>query len=655
MKKNLLILILTTTAVYSFAQKDSIETLKHKLSSVSIDSLKIKWTVDLGEQYEFIKPDSAIHYFRLALIIANRNNFKRQALICNQQIARFMWDNGNYMEALRLSNQTIEQAKELKDTIRMFYSVRLVLWLYMDLGSDHSMEYADRLLLLTNSGAINKSPNAAGFNEMANRYKADIFKSTHQDDSAFFYYSRALNYAKKSADPLYLGLSSEAIGKFYFEQENYDSAFYYYRLTVPIAIQNLRTDIKMHTQLGMANIFLVKKQLDSAFLYASTVFKDAGSLPDSSIMQEASSMLSTIYKKQGNVDSAYKYLEYSVTLDNLLVDQEKQKNVREVLFKQTLQQQQEEQQRKQAEQEFKNNIKIYTLTGGLALLFLVAFLLYRNSRQKQKDAIKIQEAYNELKATQSQLIQSEKMASLGELTAGIAHEIQNPLNFVNNFAEINTELVDELKEELSKGKLDEAKLISEDLKDNNQKIAFHGRRADSIVKGMLQHSRTSTGKKELADINALADEFLRLSYHGLRAKDKSFNATMETSFDYNIDKVEIIPQDLGRVLLNLFNNAFYSVNEKKKNLNGLYEPKVFVSTEKLHGKIEITVKDNGNGISQKIIDKIYHPFFTTKPTGDGTGLGLSLSYDIITKGHNGELKVETKEGEFASFKIILPA
>ncbi len=266
----------------------------------------------------------------------------------------------------------------------------------------------------------------------------------------------------------------------------------------------------------------------------------------------------------------------------------------------------------------------------------------------------LEKTLRDLKATQQQLIQSEKMASLGELTAGIAHEIQNPLNFVNNFAEINTELIDEMKEEAEKGNLDEVRTIANDLKDNNQKIAFHGKRAESIVKGMLQHSRSSTGKKELTDINALTDEFLRLSYHGLRAKDKSFNATMETSFDYSINQIQIIPQDLGRVLLNLFNNAFYSVNEKKKILNGLYEPKIFVSTEKLYGKVQILIRDNGSGIPQKILDKIYHPFFTTKPTGEGTGLGLSLSYDIITKGHGGELKVETKEGEYALFKIILP-
>jgi len=281
--------------------------------------------------------------------------------------------------------------------------------------------------------------------------------------------------------------------------------------------------------------------------------------------------------------------------------------------------------------------------------------LEKKRKAVEESRTALEKTLRDLRATQQQLIQSEKMASLGELTAGIAHEIQNPLNFVNNFAETNTELIDEMKEEVEKGNFDEVRAIAKDLKDNNQKIAFHGKRAESIVKGMLQHSRSSTGKKELTDINALADEFLRLSYHGLRAKDKSFNATMETNFDYNINKIQVIPQDVGRVLLNLFNNAFYSVNEKKKRLNGLYEPKVFVSTEELDGKVQILVRDNGNGIPQKIVDKIYNPFFTTKPTGEGTGLGLSLSYDIITKGHGGELKVETKEGEYASFKIILPA
>lgn len=266
----------------------------------------------------------------------------------------------------------------------------------------------------------------------------------------------------------------------------------------------------------------------------------------------------------------------------------------------------------------------------------------------------LQKSLEELKAAQAQLIQSEKMASLGELTAGIAHEIQNPLNFVNNFSEVSNELIDEMTEQLEKGNTEDAKAIASEVKMSLEKINFHGKRADGIVKSMLQHSRTSTGKKEPTDINALADEYLRLAYHGMRAKDKSFNAAMKTDFDENIGLVKIMSQDIGRVVLNLITNAFYAVTEKKKlNLDG-YEPTVTITTKKLGDKLEIIVKDNGTGIPQKALDKIFQPFFTTKPTGQGTGLGLSLSYDIVTKGHGGELKVETKDGEYTMFSIILP-
>jgi len=276
----------------------------------------------------------------------------------------------------------------------------------------------------------------------------------------------------------------------------------------------------------------------------------------------------------------------------------------------------------------------------------------------------------ELKSTQSQLIHSEKMASLGELTAGIAHEIQNPLNFVNNFSEVNTELIAEMKDEIDKENLEEVKAIANDIEANEQKINHHGKRADAIVKGMLQHSRTSSGVKEPTNINALADEYLRLAYHGLRAKDKSFNATMKTNFDESIGNINVIPQDIVRVILNLITNAFYVVDEKKKasagsattatttsgtiSSEGLkYEPTVSVSTKKIGDKVEVRVKDNGNGIPQKVMDKIFQPFFTTKPTGQGTGLGLSLSYDIV-KAHGGELKVETKSGEGTEFSVVLP-
>ena len=269
----------------------------------------------------------------------------------------------------------------------------------------------------------------------------------------------------------------------------------------------------------------------------------------------------------------------------------------------------------------------------------------------------LQKAIVELKTTQSQLIQSEKMASLGELTAGIAHEIQNPLNFVNNFSEVNKEMLEELKAERSKPKAErdddlENELIN-DVIANQEKINHHGKRADAIVKGMLQHSRSSSGVKESTDINALCDEYLRLSYHGLRAKDKSFNSKFETDFDSSLPKINVVPQDIGRVVLNLINNAFYAVSEKTKLQAAGYEPQVVVTTKKDGDKILILVKDNGNGIPDSIKEKIFQPFFTTKPTGQGTGLGLSLSYDIV-KAHGGELKVETSESEVTTFIIQLP-
>ena len=269
-------------------------------------------------------------------------------------------------------------------------------------------------------------------------------------------------------------------------------------------------------------------------------------------------------------------------------------------------------------------------------------------------AKEIEKAYHELKLTQTQLIQSEKMASLGELTAGIAHEIQNPLNFVNNFSDVNTELIDEAEQEMVHGNIVEAKSILNDIKENEQKINHHGKRADSIVKGMLQHSRTSSGQKELTDINKLAEEYLRLAYHGLRAKDKSFNVEIKTDFDGSIGKINIIPQDIGRVILNLVNNAFYAVSERQKMEAVSYEPLVAVRTKRLNERIEIMVEDNGNGIPKKIREKIFQPFFTTKPTGQGTGLGLSLAYDII-KAHGGDIRVETKEGEGSELIIQLPA
>ena len=293
------------------------------------------------------------------------------------------------------------------------------------------------------------------------------------------------------------------------------------------------------------------------------------------------------------------------------------------------------------------------LVRSLADSFSVAYARYEDFKQLEDAKNKIESALSELKATQSQLIQSEKMASLGELTAGIAHEIQNPLNFVNNFSELNAELIDELEQEVNKSNLEAIKAITKDLKDNEQKINHHGKRADAIVKGMLQHSRSSSGVKVPTDINALFEEYLRLAYHGLRAKDKSFSAVTKMDLDHTIGKINIIPQEIGRAILNLITNAFYAVSEKKKEAGDDYEPTVTVGTKKINGSVEVIVKDNGNGIPLRILDKIFQPFFTTKPTGQGTGLGLSLTYDIV-KAHGGEIKVETKEGEGTIFIIEMP-
>ena len=300
-------------------------------------------------------------------------------------------------------------------------------------------------------------------------------------------------------------------------------------------------------------------------------------------------------------------------------------------------------------------------------LQVLAFKLDRTEKVKRTTAILLEETIQELeqkrkaveatlaelKATQAQLIHSEKMASLGELTAGIAHEIQNPLNFVNNFSEVSAELLDEMKEELEKGDLEEVSAIAGNLRQNMEKITHHGKRADSIVKGMLQHSRSSDGQKEPTDLNALVDEYLRLAYHGMRARNPSFHAALETDFDPDIPQVPVVPQDMGRVLLNLLTNAFQAVGEKSRQTPEGYQPRVRVQTEKTGKGLEIRVSDNGNGIPEEIRDKIFQPFFTTKPTGLGTGLGLSLSYDIV-KAHAGKISVQSKEGEGSIFTIELP-
>jgi signal transduction histidine kinase len=446
------------------------------------------------------------------------------------------------------------------------------------------------------------------------------------------------------------------MGTAHYKKGNYPQAISLLRHSIGLgsSYQQLENWLAYFT---FSEYYFQKGEIDSSIYYAQNLYDITKQINLPEEMHKAIVMLAKAYQKKGIKDSALKYFTVSLALNDSINNTDKIRKLQSQDFEEQIH-------RREIEDE-KNKLKTYFLIGGLVALLIIAGILYNNniSRRKTNTVLleknkKIEATLSELKSTQAQLIQSEKMASLGELTAGIAHEIQNPLNFVNNFSEVNKDLLIEMKDEIDKGNIGEVKLIANDVIENEEKISHHGKRADAIVKGMLQHSRSSTNKKEPTDINKLADEYLRLSYHGLRAKDQSFNVTMQTDYDSDLSSVEgkinIISQDIGRVLLNLFNNAFYAVTEKKKQAADNYEPTVSVSTKKADNKVLISVKDNGNGIPQKIADKIFQPFFTTKPTGQGTGLGLSLSYDII-KAHGGEIKVNTRPGEGTEFIIQLPA
>ncbi len=477
------------------------------------------------------------------------------------------------------------------------------------------------------------------------------YEGINQLDSAAFYSKLLEPYVKK-----YAHLSRDLANNCYilaadiaYKRKEYDRALLNYR--------------KADDHLGKANVFVETGPRDSVLFYGlkGLAVGQNGRVP--SLVLATSTLLANYFSKS-NPAEANRYLKLYIAT------QEEQYNIQRIkqIEQVSLTEQKAIFDLKEKETSFRRRLILLGLLSVLFISGIISFILWRNNRIRRSANEVLQRTLSDLKSTQAQLIQSEKLASLGELTAGIAHEIQNPLNFVNNFAEVSAELLDDMKADLQAGKTVDAAEIADDLQVNLQKINHHGQRASAIVKGMLEHSRTSTGTKVATDLNALADEYLRLAYHGLRAKDNSFNATMETHFAPDLPKIEVIPQDIGRVLLNLINNAFYAVNEKNRqlqarstdlpgfeNLEGLgYQPTVIVRTKKLENAIEISVKDNGNGIPEAIKDKIFQPFFTTKPTGQGTGLGLSLAYDIVSKGHGGALNVDSKEGSGSKFIILLP-
>jgi two-component system NtrC family sensor kinase len=483
-----------------------------------------------------------------------------------------------------------------------------------------------------------------------------------QYDSAFVHYNEGLEIARKINNTAWQGIISGNMGQIYFAQGKYTTALPLFNLDYTISNEKGYYDNAANSLQWAARTNLALGNKSTALQQVRTTFELLQKWPAPNYLQNAYLTAAEVFKALKNNDSLLYYsglynklhdsierviYQSSISIVKLRLNDEKNRYSIINL-----------QREKQAQTQQRNLI-----IGAILFVSVMALLLInrrrlekevsRRTSQLEQKSLELEQSLNHLKSTQAQLIQSEKMASLGELTAGIAHEIQNPLNFVNNFSEVNKELIAVMREEITKGNYDAVNILAKDVEDNEEKINHHGKRADSIVKGMLQHSRSSSGKKEPTDINALADEYLRLSYHGMRAKDKSFNATMKTDFDESIGNVNIIPPDIGRVMLNLINNAFYSVDEKKKQNPNEYEPTVSVSTKRINRKVEIKVADNGNGIPQKVLDKIYQPFFTTKPTGQGTGLGLSLSYEII-KAHGGKINVNTQEGEFTEFVVHLP-
>ena len=534
--------------------------------------------------------------------------------------------------------------------------------LYYEDKYQESVDYCDKAI------AIQKEIDARVDLAVSLRYKAasQLFSGADLEDALATINQSIEILSKIPGEEIQTMASMNGRGNIYKYMERYDDAFADYRSNYE---QSLSMGLYRYVIPSIANIghvLILQEKYQEALPYtldAIDIMKESG---DTKNLWENYMHAADIYEKLGNFEKANEYNKlyasaYADYLESIIDRMESEAQIKyESAQKDAMIQSQET--------TISNQKRVELLYIAIAVILLVSLagMLRSRSRirKKQKELeqsrAELQQSLNNLKSTQQQLIHAEKMASLGELTAGIAHEIQNPLNFVNNFSEVNAELIADLQEELKKGNQEDIQVLINDLLENEQKIAHHGKRADGIVKGMLQHSRAASGQKQPTDLNALADEYLRLSYHGLRAKDKLFNADFKLETDPDLPKMNVVPQDIGRVLLNLINNAFYAVSEKAKKNPENYKPQVIVTTHfsPLKGEykgVTIHVHDNGPGIPPEIKDKIFQPFFTTKPTGEGTGLGLSLSYDIVTKGHGGEIEVESEDGQGTEFIIKLPA
>ncbi len=680
--------LLTFFIQSALAQHSQLDSLRHQDAIEQNDTLRMLIYARLSNEYTESSPDSAYYYANKELSISKKLNLKLEELHAIGEMGYASLNMGNYPRALQLLLPGILTAEDPKSEDHVL-SARF----------PPTDEFTDR----TTSPHIQRLTKLARIHQ----YTGILYGNNNSHEKALVHYLLAQQYAEQTGNLRAASIANSTLGRAYLTLKKVDSALITGKRAYSQALQvgykryvgsmlinlaraySAKGDKQLAAEyfrrgrdasaeqgylrgivaanLALADLHKQSGRLDSVLPYINSGLPSAYALNAPELLLRSYTALADYYKTKNVSDSAVKYQSFIIKINDSLFNSKQAQQFQNIDF--------DEQQRKQqieaAKTAYRIKFRMYALIAGLVIFVFIAILLARNSRHRKKaNALlsrqkkELESALTSLRATQKQLIQSEKMASLGELTAGIAHEIQNPLNFVNNFSDINTELIDELIAKLQSNEKEEALDISKDIRDNEQKINFHGKRADGIVKGMLQHSRASSGQKELSDINVLAEECLRLSYHGMRAKDNSFNVTMNTDFDPRIEKINVIPQDIGRVFLNLFTNAFYSVSEKRSltirsngaepSITSEFEPQLSVVTRKVGDKLEIRVRDNGMGIPQKVVEKIFQPFFTTKPTGQGTGLGLSLSYDII-KAHDGEIKVDTREGEYTEFIIELPA
>jgi two-component system NtrC family sensor kinase len=649
-------------------QTTIIDSLNKLLLRTGQDTNKVLLLVELAANYQFYNSDTALSLTDEALKLSRKLNFRKgeTKAISRQGEVRHL--RGELPQALEADLTAIQLGREYNYPDAEAESLTFISAVYSVLG-----EYRQALNYLFQAKKIydniaSQLPtgDAQHFPVVVLSNIGDAYENLNMIDSALYFQKLALNYPIKKIYQLRSGILVR-IGIIESRRKNYSSALSNFREVLRITDTSKEVLTRCWAEYQIAEIYNLQNNFDSGIYYAKSAYINAQKSLQKTSLLDASSLLTKLYKAKGDVDSAFYYQQRAMDAKDSLFGLDKFRKLQLLM----LSEQQRVQQLKEEQALSKTRMQRMTLLFFIGVFLFTAIVLWRSNRQQKKANLilnqknlqikkqseSLKKTLYDLESTQAQLIQSEKMASLGQLTAGIAHEIQNPLNFINNFSEVCNELIGEMVDEVDKGNTKEVKAIAQDVQQNLEKVLHHGKRADSIVKGMLQHSRASTGKKELTDINALMDECIRLSFHGMRAKDKEFNAEIKTELDGSIGKANVVPQDISRILLNLLNNAFYAVDEKKKKAPALkgdeaYSPTVSVCTKKLDGKVEIYVRDNGNGIPQNIIDKIFQPFFTTKPTGQGTGLGLSLSYDIV-KAHGGEIKVESEEGKGSEFIIQL--